>query len=39
VFRNYGFIVDSSKENRNGVMVKYFCVERQQCVQELWLYC
>ena len=39
VFRNCGCTADSSKQDRCGAVVKHSCVERQQCVQELWLYC
>ena len=38
LFRNCGCTVDSRKQDSCGVLVvKYCCVEMQQCVQELWL--
>ena len=39
VFRNCCCTVESIKEGMCGVVVMYCCVERHQCVQELWLYC
>ena len=39
VLRNSDCTVDSSKQDRFGADLNHCCVERQQCVQELWLYC